>query len=149
MRIGKTKLIAVGAATAAATLAIGGYAYFTSSGSGTGTATVGSTAAVALHGTTAGSLYPGTSSTVSFTLDNPSTGHQFLNTIHLAGVTADVGHASCDVTDFTMPNVTANQDFPAGNGQTVNATGTLSMANTAVNQDACQGATLTLNLTSN
>ena len=47
-----------------------------------------------------------------------------------------------------MPDVTVNQTFPNGNGQTVTATGTLTMANTGVSQDACQGATLTLNLTS-
>ena len=48
-----------------------------------------------------------------------------------------------------MPDVAANQDFGPGNGQAVTAGGTLSMANTGVSQDACQGATLTLNLTSN
>jgi len=46
-----------------------------------------------------------------------------------------------------MPDVTVNQDFPNGNGQTVTATGTLTMANNG-NQDACKGAPLTLNLTS-
>ena len=45
--------------------------------------------------------------------------------------------------------VTVNQTFPNGNGQAVTATGTLSMANTAQNQDACQGAPLTLHLPSN
>ena len=37
-------------------------AYFTSTGSGTGTATVGSSSAVTLHGTVTGNLYPGSSS---------------------------------------------------------------------------------------
>lgn len=124
-------------------------AYFTSSGSGTGTATVGSSSAVTLHGTTASTLYPGTSSTVSFTVDNPSSGTERVGTIHLASVTTDAGHSGCVMTDFSMPDVVANQSFPNGNGQSVTATGTLSMANTALNQDACQGAPLTLNLTSN
>jgi hypothetical protein len=53
------------------------------------------------------------------------------------------------MSDFTMPNVTVNQVFPSGNGQAVTTTGTLSMANTALNQDACQEAPLTLHLTSN
>jgi hypothetical protein len=124
-------------------------AYFTSSGSGTGSATVGSSSAVTLHGTTASTLYPGTSSSVSFTVDNPSPGTERVGTIQLASVTTDAGHSGCVMTDFTMPAVVANQSFPSGNGQAVTATGTLSMANSASNQDACQGAPLTLNLTSN
>ena len=39
--------------------------------------------------------------------------------------------------------------FTSGNGQAVSATGTLAMNETGVNQDACQGATLTLHLTIN
>jgi hypothetical protein len=124
-------------------------AYFSSTGAGTGSATVGSSSAVTIHGTTATSLFPGTSSTVSFTVDNPSPGSQRVNLIQLASVTTDAGHSACVMGDFTMPNVTVNQTFPNGNGQTVTATGTLSMANTALNQDACQGAPLTLHLTSN
>ena len=124
-------------------------AYFTSTGSGTGTATVGNSSAVTLHATTASTLYPGTSSTVNFTVDNPSPGAERVGTLHLASVTTDGAHSACSMSDFTMPDVTANQTFPNGNGQAVTATGTLTMANTGVSQDACQGAPLTLNLTSN
>jgi hypothetical protein len=124
-------------------------AYFTTTGSGTATATVGSSSAVTLHGTAGSTLYPGTSSTVSFTVDNPSPGTQRVGTIHLASVATDVAHSACVVADFTMPDVAANQSFGNGSGQTVTATGTLTMANTGVSQDACQGAPLTLNLTSN
>jgi hypothetical protein len=130
-------------------------AYFTSTGSGTATATVGSSSSLTLHGTVAGSLYPGVSSAVNFTVDNPSSGSQYLNTIHLESITPDAGHSGCSTVitggnpDFTMPDVTASQSFPHGNGQAVTATGTLTMHETGVNQNACQGATLTLNLTSN
>src|SRR5436305_9811059 len=124
-------------------------AYFTSTGSGTGTATVGNSSAVTLHGTAATTLYPGTSSSVSFTVDNPSPGTQRVGTIHLASVATDAAHSACVVSDFSMPDVAANQSFPNGNTQAVSATGVLAMANTGVSQDACQGAPLTLNLTSN
>lgn len=124
-------------------------AYFTASGSGSGTGAAGTSSAVTLHGTVTDALYPGTSSQVTFKVDNPSAGHQFVNKIHLVSVAADTGHSGCVVTDFTMPDVTATQDFPSGDAQAVTATGTLSMANTAVSQDACKGATLTLNLSSN
>jgi hypothetical protein len=137
-------------------LAIAGVAvaYFTNLGSGTGTATVGSSSSVTLHGAVASALFPASSSTVTFTVDNPSPGTELVNTIHLASITPDAGHSGCSTIitggnpDFTMPNVAAGQSFPPGNGQAVTTTGTLTMRETGVNQDACQGATLTLNLTS-
>lgn len=128
-------------------IATGAYAYFTTTGSGTGTASVGTSSALTIHGTTASTLYPGTSSTVSFTIDNPSPGHQYVATIKLDSVTTDVSHSSCVMSDFTMPDVTVSQNFANGNGQAVTATGTLSMADNG-NQDACKGAPLTLHLSS-
>jgi hypothetical protein len=136
-------------------IAAGAYAYFTTSGSGTGTASVGTGSAVTLHGTVASSLYPGSSSSVSFTVDNPSSGSQQVNTISLASITVDAGHSGCSTVlgggnpDFAMPAVAVNKAFASGNGQAVTQTGTLTMNETGVNQDACQGATLTLNLTNN
>lgn len=150
----KRALVALGCVCA---LAIAGaaIAYFTSSGSGTGTATVGSSSAVTLKATVTGTLYPGSSSTVNFTVDNPSSGAQRVGTISLSSISVDAGHSGCSTAisggnpDFTMPAVTVNKTFPPGNGQAVTQTGTLTMNDTGVNQDACQGATLTLNLTSN
>jgi hypothetical protein len=48
-----------------------------------------------------------------------------------------------------MAGVVVNTVFNSGNGQSVTPTGSLAMNDTGVSQDACQGATLTLNLTSN
>jgi hypothetical protein len=123
-------------------------AYFTSTGSGTASGTVGSSQALTLHGTTSASLYPGSSATVTFTADNPSGGNEYLSTIHLTSVTTDAGHSGCGLTAFTMPDVTVNQSIGPGSGQSVTVHGTLSMADTGTNQNACQGAPLTLNLTS-
>ena len=131
------------------------YAYFTSTGSGTATAKVGTSSAVTLKGTVTGNLYPGASSQVSFTVDNPSSGAQRVGTITLTGITVDAGHSTCSTAiggatpDFSMPAVTVNATFPAGNGQAVTPKGTLTMNDTGVNQNACQGAELTLALTSN
>jgi hypothetical protein len=150
----KRALLAL-ATTCLLALAGAAYAYFTSSGSGTGTATVGSSSAVTLHATVNGSLYPGTSSPVSFTVDNPSSGSQRVGTISLSSITVDAGHASCSTAitggnpDFTMQAVTVNHSFPAGSGQSVTPTGSLTMKETGANQDACQGATLTLHLVNN
>ena len=149
----KRALVALGCACA---LAVTGaaIAYFTSNGSGTGTATVGSSSAVTLHATISSSLYPGSSSPVSFTVDNPSSGVQRVGTVSLASISVDSGHSTCSTTisggnpDFTMAAVPVNQVINPGNGQSVAATGTLTMNETGTNQDACQGATLTLHLTS-
>jgi hypothetical protein len=136
-------------------IAAGAYAYFTTSGSGTGSASVGTGSAVTLHGTVASSLYPGSSSSVSFTVDNPSSGAQRVNTISLASISADAGHSGCGTVlgggnpDFTMAPVAVNKTVAPGAGQAVSQTGTLTMNETGVNQDACQGATLTLNLSNN
>jgi hypothetical protein len=141
-------LVGLGAVGAVAVVGAA-IAYFTTTGSGTGSAAVGTSSAVTIHGTAGTSLFPGAGTTVNFTVDNPSAGSQRVNVIQLESVTTDAGHSACVMSDFTMPNVTVNQAFPNGNGQAVTATGTLSMANTALNQDACQGAPLTLHLTSN
>jgi hypothetical protein len=153
-------------------LAGGAYAYFTSSGSGTGTGTVGAASPLTVTGTAAGSLYPGTSSTVNFTANNPSSGHERLGTITLTAVHACTGAGStwngsscsnsgteqttCETFDtnasstsdnFSMPSVAANQDLPSGNNQTVTNTGTLTMNDLASSQNLCQNASLTLTFT--
>ena len=131
------------------------YAYFTSTGSGTATATVGTSSAVTIKGTVSGNLYPGASSTVTLTVDNPSSGKQRVGTVSLEKITADAGHSTCSVVinggnpDFTMADVAVNKTYGPGNGQAVTPTGSLTMNDTGVNQDACQGATLTLSLKSN
>lgn len=136
-------------------LAAGAYAYFTSPGSGTATGSVGNAAAMTLHGTVSSSLYPGSSSPVSFTVDNPSSGAQRVGTITLASISVDAAHSSCGSAisggnpDFSMPAVNVNKTFEPGDGQSVAPSGTLTMNETGTNQNACQGATLTLHLTNN
>jgi hypothetical protein len=146
-----TKRRKIAAISVLAVLAIAGsaFAYFTTTGSGTGAATVGTSTALTLHGTIGTTLYPGTTSPVTFTVDNTSNGAQNVGTITLASVTVDSGHTGCVVADFTMPDVVANQEFPKGNGQAVTAQGTVTMADTNVSQDLCKTATITLHLTSN
>jgi len=150
----KRAFIALGCTCALAVAGVA-FAYFTSNGSGTGSAAVGSSSAVTLHATIANSLYPGSSSPVSFTVDNPSSGVQRVGTVSLSSISTDAGHSSCSTKltgenpDFTMAPVPVNQVVNPGNGQSVAATGTLTMNETGTNQDACQGATLTLHLTNN
>jgi hypothetical protein len=163
----KKKLAAMGAV-----IAVGGgtvaYAYWTTSGSGSGTAAAGTSSAITVAGTSASTLYPATSSTVSFTAANPGTGNQSISTIHLVSVQAyptatDRTNGTNVITgcggvagaghDFAMPDVTVN---PATDGNIVHgataqglvATGTLTMNDLTTNQDACKLAYLALTLTS-
>jgi hypothetical protein len=143
----KKRMILLAAVVAVVGVGTTAFAYFTTTGSGTGSASVGSSSAVTLYGTTVDTVYPGTSTEVDFTLDNPSTGHQYVTKIHLDSVTTDVAHNACVMSDFTMPDVTVDQNFASGTGLAVTATGTLTMADNG-NQDACKGAPLTLHLSS-
>jgi hypothetical protein len=171
LRLSKKGVVAL---TTVAALALAGaaIAYFTTTGSGTGTASVGNSSNLTVTGTSASALYPGTSSTVSFTVSNPSSGHQRLGSITLSAVHACTGAGSswngstcsnsgteqttCESFDtaassttdnFSMPVVASNTDFGPGNNQTVTQTGTLAMNDLNSSQNSCQGASLTLSFT--
>src|SRR3954469_16318975 len=114
-RFRKKRVLAGLAGIGVLAIAAGAYAYFTTTGSGTATATVGSSSALVIKGTVTGNLYPGTSSPVTLTVDNSSTGKQRVGTITLEKITADAGHASCSVVttggnpDFTMADIVVNK----------------------------------------
>jgi hypothetical protein len=138
---------------AVAVLAIAGVAvaYWTTSGSGSGSGAVASSnGTITLHGAISGELAPGASAPVSFTADNANSSSEQVGTIH-AVVSIDEAHANagCEVSDFTLADTAENQVIPAStNGVALTHGGTISMADTAANQDACKGATISLALTS-
>ncbi len=144
----KRALVAAVVAGLALIAAIAGYAYWTTTGSGTGSAAAGTTTAVTLHATFTDGIYPGGTKSVSFTADSTNPGSVRVGTVHLASVTFDAGHSGCSAADFTMPDVVENTDVPNGSGTALPNNGTLTFADTASNQDACKNATITLNLTS-
>ena len=136
---------------AVAVLAIAGvaYAYWTGSGSGSGSGTVGTSGSVTLTGTVASGLAPGTNKAVSFTAANSTSSPIYVTTVHLDSIAVDAGHAACVTADFSMADVTENHQVPAGaTADPLPTNGSLAMANTGVNQDACKNATLTLTLSS-
>jgi hypothetical protein len=147
-RTKKRIIIAVGVAIVALIAAIAGYAYWSTTGAGTASGDAGTTQALVLHGSFPAGIYPGGTEPVTFTVDNPNPGNAQLGTIHLVSVTPDAGHSSCLGTDFGMADVAVNAEITPGTGRTVTPTGTLTYTDTAVSQDACKSATLTLNLTS-
>jgi len=90
----KRRIVVLASLLVAAISAVGGWAYFTANGSGSGTATVGTSSNIVLHGSTVGTLYPGSNVALSFTADNPGGGTERLGTIYLAGVKACTGASS-------------------------------------------------------
>ncbi len=149
----KSKLILAGVATIAIT---GGtaFAYWTTSGSGTGTAAVGTSAPVTVNqkaGTTITNLTPGSlAQPIDFTIDNTATFNQTITTVTVSIVSItnqSTGPNPCTAADFSIVQpvfpygdlTPGEHDFLSGD------TGaTLQLKNTASNQDACKGATVNL-----
>jgi hypothetical protein len=142
----RTVVVGVLAALAATGLAV---AYWTQAGSGTGTGTVGTTGTITLTGTIAAGIYPGGTSAVTLSAANSGNAAVKVQTVSQNGaVTFDAGHSGCSAADFSMPTVTENISVPGNAVAQALTAGVLSMTNTAVAQDACKGATITITLAS-
>lgn len=148
----KKAAVVVAAAALTVTAAGGAYAFWTASGSGSGSATNASSAngSVALTASFAAGLTPGASEDVTFTGSNAGKASLQVTTIHLDSVSVDSAHSGCNVKDFSMGDVGSGTVVPAGvSGVALAGKGTLMFADSAtVSQDACKGAIITLNLTS-
>jgi hypothetical protein len=149
MRFSKKALIATGTGAVVA-MAIGGLAlaYWTTTGSGTGSANNASAnGSIVLHAGFAAGLTPGASEPVSFTADNAGTSSLQVGTVTSVVSTSD---PLCLPADFTVPPALENQTIAAGqSGVALTNGSTITFADTAVNQDHCKGATITLTLSSN
>jgi hypothetical protein len=136
-----------------AVLAIAGaaFAFWTTSGSGSGSGSVAaSNGTLTLHGTITEALTPGGSSAVTFTADNANSSSEQVGTVH-AVVSIDATHAAagCEASDFTIADTAEEQVIPAKtSGVALAHNGSITMVNSAANQDACKGATISLALTS-
>lgn len=133
------------AAAAAASLLVGGgvaFAFWTSSGTGSGSAVAGDTSAVTLTAVAPPTgLYPGgPAQTVQVKVANPDA-----NDVKLANVAVTVtgAPAGCLVDDFDVTTVDTGIVVPGNGSVTVDAA-TIALVNTALNQDKCKGATLDL-----
>jgi hypothetical protein len=144
---------AVVALSVVAVLAVAGaaIAFFSSTGSGTGQASVGASTAftIAVSSDTTGTLYPGSGTeTLTYKVHNPSAGNQ-----NLSATTAAVASSGGDITqggvavsgclaaDFTATN-TAPTPLPqnlAGGTDSTQGSVAVTMKDSGVNQDACQG----------
>ncbi len=149
----RTKKVLIASGVAATVLAAGGvaFAYWTTSGSGTGTASVATSAqTLTLHASTTGTLSPGGALAVFFSADNGSNTSLEVGTVQLDSVSADSEHPGCLVADFSMASVPQKQTIAANSTNVaLNTAGSLRYADTTVDQSACKGATLTLHISSN
>jgi hypothetical protein len=116
-------------------------AYWTSSGTGTGTAATGTTANVTVNETTpTTTLYPGGSVALAGTFDNTNS-----SAIKVGTVTATVGTlpTGCVAGDFTITGTgVVNAEIDAGSNVGAWSGITLAMNDTSANQDACKSQTV-------
>lgn len=139
--------------SAIAVLAVAGVAaaYWTTTGAGEGSGKVAaSNGTLVLHGSITEALTPGGSSPVTFTADNSNSSNLQVGTVHsVVKIDAEHAEAGCKASDFTIADTVENQVIAAkASGVALAHNGSVSMADTAANQDACKGATVTLELTS-
>lgn len=148
----KRSLIVLALLLVGAVTAVGGYAYWTSSGSGTGSATADTTVTLRVNQTsTLGLLYPGgPAQALSGNFDNANAAAVTIASVTaivssvtpLAGSTfAGNGKPDCTVGDFTIGGTAAGSTVPAGSGVGSWSGLTIQLRNTAANQDNCKGAT--------
>jgi hypothetical protein len=143
-----------------ATLAIAGTAaaYWTQSGSGTGSASTGSTASnIVVHQTSSiVGLFPGgLAQSLAGDFDNPNSAPVFISNVTALipptwTVAADPSKPPCTAADFTIAG-TANVNAEVGPGTGVGAWNGLSIAmiDSATNQDNCKNVTVPINFSAN
>ncbi len=138
------KLALIGAVPAVLVLlsAAGAYAFWATTGGGVGsrTARVGTTADnLTITSPPVTGIAPGSSVPVTVTLTNPNSYSVYAGTVATVLTTSAAG---CLPADFTFPPGAVNRTIaPLG---TASFTQKLVLADTAANQDACKGATITL-----
>jgi hypothetical protein len=128
-------------------LAAGGgaaYAYWTTSGAGTGAASTGTSTAftVTSSAATGGPLTPGgTSETIAFTVANGGTGSSKLSAVAVRVAASDgtawTAVTGCSALDYTVGTPTVTYGEIAG-GSSVSGTVTLTMNDLGTSQDACK-----------
>ena len=120
-------------------------AYWTSTGTGTGSATTGESVAFTITSEDAvGTIAPGNAGqTVEFTVTNPGEGSQNLTAVTVELADADgvawVPAGDCQIADYTATISTPPVYGQIAAGGSVTGTATVTLTNTAVNQDDCQG----------
>jgi hypothetical protein len=157
MRMTGRKIVTVTAITSTAALSAGvAYAYWTSTGTGSGSATAGSVVTVTVLQTGAAitGLSPGaTPVALSGAFSNSATGATpvKVGAVTVSSVTVDSGHSTCTPGNLSTGNIViggsdtgAPHTLAVGNPVGTWSGLTIQLAETGLNQNACQGATFTV-----
>jgi hypothetical protein len=150
-RFTQKRWIAALSVVAVLAVAGGAIAYFTASGSGTGSATVGTPQKFTVAVTGPTGLLPGAAAQgIGIKVTNPGTSAQELSAVTVSvdpawtGAQADTTKPPCTAADFalTPPTVTAGEVAP---GATATVSGAqIAMNDLGTNQDNCQGVNVPL-----
>ncbi len=157
LKFSKRRALVVGAVASVALSAVA-FAYFTSSGNGEGTATVGTSTAfvVTTSPATGASLLPGFGTqTVAYQVNNPSSGNQNVANTRISVANNDgtewTAVPGCSASDFSLNGAaagTAVDDTDANGdlagGATANGSVTVQMINKPTSQDGCKNVTVPL-----
>ncbi len=154
-----TKKRALVALATVGVMAVAGvaFAYFTSTGKGTGEATVGKTTEIVVTSATTGSLYPLTSKPAANTtieVENKGTGVEFVKEVEETEITTSE-EAKCLKAWFAFEGssgkkVTVEKEVQPSEKLVVATKATLWLKDEATtNQSPCESATVTVHYTSN
>lgn len=149
------KAIAVLATLVAAIAVIGAYAYWTTSGTGSGSATTGTTVGITVKQTSVNTaLYPGATTGLSGNFDNANASPVYVASVSASvtafSVQADLSKPACTQADFTITGtalVGAEVAVASGTGSWSGLS--LNMTNAVTNQDNCKSITVPITYTSN
>ena len=134
--------IILAVAAVAIAVPIGAFAYFSTTGEGSGTATVGSATGIQLSSTgqdVTGTLYPGGSdASVTVLVENLGDGAQYVGDV--SGTVTDNG--GCLGAWFEVDTVAVATNLAKGADTT--ATTAIRMLDSGTNQNACQGKTMAI-----
>jgi hypothetical protein len=132
---------------ALAITAVAGYAFWTAGGSGTGSADVGTTSSLTINQTSSvtGLRPGGTAQPLSGDFDNPNAFSVRVNTVS-ASLDAASLPAGCNPAWFSIVGspATNTQDVPSGNAQGSWGGISIQLTESGTNQDACKGATVSI-----
>jgi hypothetical protein len=158
MRITKRRAVVAAATTSVVVLGVtAAYAYWTSSGTGSGTAAAGTSTTVTVlqtNATITGLSPGGTAVALSGAFDNSASGSTPVKVgpVTATSVTVDSGHSACVPGNMTTGNIVMGGSDPGAphtlaTGTPVDAWSglTIRLAETGANQDPCKGATFTIN----
>ena len=152
MRITKKKAAVVIAVAAVAMAGAGGaYAYWTTGGTGDGTASAGQAAGFKVEQVgSVTDLVPGIGQTLNFKVTNEATFAQYLSGVNVtvkpfSVATVASGQPACTEGDFAISAITVTPgQIAAGANKT--GTAVITLTNKATNQDNCKGAPVGLSI---